>query len=144
MPNGIGKQMEFSVRDESLHSEAGCKLFRTLCAENKGLIEEIGRDIYTGIDLALKNEFNYIDKIFELGDLETINKKQLKNFMYDRANRKLVELSLSSKYDVDSKLLSEMAWFYVAVSGEQQTDFFSNRESGYAKPNEDWNNEIEF
>ncbi|AGO48939.1 ribonucleoside reductase beta chain [Cellulophaga phage phi14:2] len=142
--NGIGKQMEFSVRDESLHSEAGCKLFRTLCQENNGLIDEIRQDIYDGIDLALKNEFKYIDKIFELGDLETINKEQLKNFMYDRANRKLVELGLKEIYVVDKSLLSEMTWFYVAVSGEQQTDFFANRESGYSKANSDWNDEIDF
>lgn len=142
--NGIGKQMEFSVRDESLHSEAGCKLFRTLCQENNGLIEDIKQDIYEGINLALINEFQYIDKIFELGDLETINKSQLKNFMYDRANRKLIELGLKEKYEVDKSLLSEMTWFYVAVSGEQQTDFFANRESGYSKANQDWNDEIEF
>lgn len=142
--NGIGKQMEFSVRDESLHSEAGCKLFRVLCAENKGLLESIEHDIYEGISLALKNEFNYIDKIFEMGDLETITKKQLKNFMFDRANRKLIELGLKAVYETDASLLSEMTWFYVAVSGEQQTDFFANRESGYSKTNEDWNEEIEF
>lgn len=141
---GIGKQMEFSIRDESLHSEAGCKLFRTLCSENKGLLEKISDDIYKGIDLALTNEFIYIDKIFEMGDLETITKEQLKNFMYDRANRKLRELNLEAKYKVDSKLLSEMSWFYVAVSGEQQTDFFANRESGYSKANNDWNEELEF
>jgi len=64
--------------------------------------------------------------------------------MYDRANRKLRELNLKPKYEVDAELLSEMSWFYVAVSGEQQTDFFANRESGYSKANEDWNDEMEF
>lgn len=142
--NGIGKQMEFSVRDESLHSEAGCKLFRTLCEENEGLLLEIADDVYKGIDLALINEFIYIDKIFELGDLESITKVQLKNFMYDRANKKLKELGLKPQYKVSSELLSEMTWFYVAVSGEQQTDFFANRESGYSKANDDWNKDIEF
>lgn len=141
---GIGKQMEFSIRDESLHSEAGCQLFRILCEENKGLLAEVEKDVYEGIQLALDNEFTYIDKIFEKGDLETINRKQLKNFMLDRANRKLIELGLKPKYEVNEKLLSEMSWFYVAVSGEQQTDFFANRESGYSKANSDWNEELEF
>ena len=141
---GIGKQMEFSVRDESLHSEAGCKLFRTLCSENEGLLPEIQESVLEGIEIALNNEFKYIDKIFELGDLDTINKKQLKNFMYDRANKKLKELGLAEVYEVDVELLSEMSWFYVAVAGEQQTDFFANRESGYSKANDDWNKDIEF
>jgi ribonucleoside-diphosphate reductase beta chain len=138
--NGVCKQMEFSVRDESLHSEAGCKLFNTLIKENPEIwTDELRADLYEGIELAIRNEFTYINKIFELGDLETITKEQLKNFMYDRANRKLVELGLKKKYHVDETLIREMEWFYIAVSGEQQTDFFANKESGYAKPNEDWN-----
>jgi ribonucleoside-diphosphate reductase beta chain len=59
--------------------------------------------------------------------------------MYDRANRKLKELMLSPVYSVDNDMLNEMDWFYVTTAGEQQVDFFSNREVGYSKPNEDWN-----
>jgi ribonucleoside-diphosphate reductase beta chain len=77
-----------------------------------------------------------------MGDLDTITKDQLKNFMYDRANRKLSELMLKPKYAVDATLLEEMSWFYILVSGEQQTDFFANKDTGYAKPNSDWNDEL--
>jgi ribonucleoside-diphosphate reductase beta chain len=31
---GVGQIVEWSVRDESLHSEAGCWLFRTLMEEH--------------------------------------------------------------------------------------------------------------
>ncbi len=141
--NKMGKQMEFSIRDESLHSEAGCRLFRTLCDENPGLFDKVRDDVVYGIDLALQNEFKYIDKIFELGDLETISKAQLKNFMYDRANKKLRELGIKDvKYSVDETLLEEMSWFYVATAGEQQTDFFANRETNYNKANSDWNGDL--
>lgn len=137
---GIGQQMIFSVKDESTHSEAGCKIFRTIIEENPELwTEELRKSVYDGIHYALQSEFTYINKIFELGDLETITKEQLKNFMYDRANRKLVELNLKPIYNVNKQLLNEMEWFYILVSGEQQTDFFANRETGYSKPNEDWN-----
>jgi ribonucleoside-diphosphate reductase beta chain len=61
--------------------------------------------------------------------------------MYDRANRKLKELMLEPVYGVNDELLKEMDWFYILVSGEQQTDFFFNRETGYAKPNADWETE---
>lgn len=138
---GIGQQMIFSIRDESLHSEAGCKLFRTLIEENSNIFtESFKKSIYEGVELGLQLEFNYIDKIFELGDLESITKSQLKTFMHDRANRKLQELLLSPVYTVDNTIIQEMEWFYLMVSGEQQTDFFANRETGYAKPNDDWNN----
>lgn len=142
---GTGQQMMWSVRDESLHSEMGCKLFRTLIEENPSIwTESFKTELYEGVDLAIKNEFHYIDKIFEMGDLEKINKAALKNFMYDRANRKLKELMLDPVYTVDKELLEEMSWFYPMTSGEQQTDFFSNRETGYSQPNEDWNDELFF
>ena len=89
----------------------------------------------------MNNEFEFIDKVFEWGDLDTITKAQVKNFMYDRANRKLKELMLEPAYGVNDELLKEMDWFYILVSGEQQTDFFFNRETGYAKPNADWETE---
>lgn len=139
---GIGQQMIFSIRDESLHSEAGCKLFRVLCEENYGLLSSIENSIYEGIELALKNEFIFINHIFRMGNLQTISKEQLLNFMKDRANRKLIELGLRQKYQIHSLLLNEMNWFYVTVSGEQQTDFFDNRETGYSKPNTDWNTNL--
>ena len=140
---GTGQQMIFSIKDESLHSESGCMLFRTLIQENPEIwTEDFKATIYEGVDLALKNEFFYIDKIFELGDLETISRSQLKNFMYDRANKKLKELMLTPAYEVDATLSEEMSWFYIMTAGEMQTDFFSNRETGYSKPNEDWNEDL--
>jgi ribonucleoside-diphosphate reductase beta chain len=138
---GIGQQMIFSIRDESLHSEAGCKLFRELCKENQELLQKIKYKIYYGIDLALNNEFIFIDHLFKMGDLPTITKKQLKNFMKDRANRKLIELGLNKKYTINKCAIKEMNWFYITISAEQQTDFFDNRETNYSKPNTDWNSE---
>lgn len=140
---GISQQMIYSIRDESLHSEYGCKLFRELVAEYPW-IKGNGFDesIYEGVDLALQNEFHYIDKIFEMGDLDTITKAQLKNFMFDRANRKLAELGLKGdKYKVDEELLTEMKWFYQLVGGTINGDFFDNHETNYSEPNADWNDE---
>jgi len=142
---GIGQQMIFSCRDESLHSEAGCKLFREY------INEEFAEDDINGIKLAigdasalfLKKEYDYIDSIFRHGELETISKDQIKNFLRDRMNRKLIELGITHiKYEVDEELSKQMEWFYLTISGEQQTDFFANRETGYAKPNEDWNDDL--
>lgn len=140
---GISQQMVYSIKDESLHSEAGCKLFRTLIEENPHVwTPSFKASIYEGINLALENEFDYIDKIFELGDLDSITKAQLKNFMYDRANRKLVELNLLAAYEVDPILLDEMKWFYSLVSGQINGDFFDLHQTDYSEPNEDWNEDV--
>ena len=41
---GIGQQMKWSVRDESLHSKMGCQLFRHMCDEYPTLLEECRSD----------------------------------------------------------------------------------------------------
>ena len=65
--------MIFSVRDESLHSEAGCKLFRELIKENPDIwTSEFKNSIIEGVQLSLVNEFAYIESIFEMGELDTI------------------------------------------------------------------------
>ena len=68
---GVGQIVEWSIRDESLHSEAGCWLFRTLIQENKSLkTPELEAAINEAALISLQLELNFIDKVYELGDLE--------------------------------------------------------------------------
>jgi len=92
MMKGTGQIVEWSVRDESLHSKAGCWLFRTLLEEDPSLdTAELTQAIYEACDLSVKLEFDFIEKAFEMGDIEGLNKDQLKNFIKERANQKLIE-----------------------------------------------------
>ena len=52
---GIGQQMKWSVRDESLHSRMGCQLFRHMCDEYPELREEAKESINTSIKLYQKH-----------------------------------------------------------------------------------------
>ena len=142
---GISQQMIFSIRDESLHSEAGCRLYRTLVQQNPILQTEGHRtEITKAIELSVQAEIGFIDKVFERGDLPTISSSDLKNFIRDRANRKMMELGLEPTYNVNMPQLEAMRWFYEYTSGEIQTDFFANRETQYSKPNPDWHNDDVF
>ena len=67
---GIGQQMKWSVRDESLHSKMGCKLFRDMCSENDQLLNLCREDIIKAAETMIKLETKYIDKMFEMGDIE--------------------------------------------------------------------------
>ena len=74
---GVGQIVEWSVRDESLHSEAGCWLFRTLMEENpKFKTKKLVKEIEEAAHLALQLEFDFIDKVFEMGDLENLGKEE--------------------------------------------------------------------
>jgi ribonucleoside-diphosphate reductase beta chain len=136
---GTGQIVEWSVRDESLHSKAGCWLFRTMMEEMPELNDGMEAQIYDACDLSVKLEFDFIDKAFEMGEIEGLNKNQLKNFIKERANQKLIELGYNPLYnDIDPNLLKSMEWFGHLTSGKTHQDFFAGRVTDYSKSTADW------
>lgn len=139
--SGVAQQMELSIRDESLHSRMGTDIFRQIVDENPEMwTSSFRRKLYESVDLCLKNELEYIGQIFEGRELRSINEVDLKQFMFERANRKLVEMGLSPTYSHDEDILDpeRMGWFYSMSSGASQTDFFNQRETQYGKVNKSW------
>jgi len=117
---GIGQQMKWSVRDESLHSKMGCKLFRDMCEENNQLLDLCRKDIIAAAETMVKLETKYIDKMFEMGDIEGIKSNDLKHFIKKRTNEKLVELGyvdLGSYFAYDKSAASNLDWFYHLTGG---------------------------
>jgi ribonucleoside-diphosphate reductase beta chain len=137
---GTGQIVEWSVRDESLHSKAGCWLFRTLLEERPELnTDEMREQVIEACHLSVQLEFDFIDKAFEMGDVEGLNKDQLKNFIKARANEKMIELGYKAIYnDIDPNLLKQMEWFGHLTSGKTHQDFFAGRVTSYAKSTADW------
>ena len=137
---GTGQIVEWSVRDESLHSQAGCWLFRTLMQESPELdTVEMRNNVIEACNLSVKLEFDFIDKAFEMGEIEGLNKEQLKNFIKARANDKMKELGYNPVYnDIDPALLKQMEWFGHLTSGKTHQDFFANRVTDYSKSTGDW------
>ena len=137
---GIGQQMKWSVRDESLHSRMGCQLFRHMCDEYPELREEAKESILEASKLIMDLEFKFIDKMFEFGDLENLKKEDLKHFITQRINEKLQELGYEGNYEFNRKKAENLDWFYHLTGGTTHTDFFAIRPTDYSKANEgeDW------
>jgi ribonucleoside-diphosphate reductase beta chain len=136
---GIGQQMKWSVRDESLHSKMGCRLFRHMCKEMPNLLEECRDDVTTAATAMLKAEEKYIDKMFELGDIENLKAYDLKQFIRKRLNEKLQELGyfdLGEYFAFDEGGAAKLDWFYHLTGGHTHTDFFAVRPTDYSKANE--------
>ena len=139
---GVGQIVEWSVRDESLHSNAGCWLFRQLIEEHPELkTDKLVEEIRQAATAALELEFNFIDKVFETGDLENLSKDELKNFIKHRVNTKMGDLGLKPlipSEDIDQGALKAMLWFDMVIAGKQHTDFFASRVTNYSKGHMDW------
>jgi ribonucleoside-diphosphate reductase beta chain len=136
---GIGQQMKWSVRDESLHSRMGCQLFRHMCDENKELLEDCREDIILAAETMVDLEEKYIDKMFEKGDVEGISAHDVKQFIRKRTNEKLTELGyldLGSYFSYEEDSAGNLDWFYHLTGGHTHTDFFAIRPTDYSKANE--------
>jgi len=137
---GVGQIVEWSIRDESMHSEAGCWLFRTLLKENPNLeTPELEASINEAALLSLQLELDFIDKVYELGDLEGCSKYDLQNFIKNRVNTKLSDLGYRPIIsDIDMSAIKNMKWFDSLSAGKQHTDFFANRVTNYSKGHIEW------
>ena len=136
---GIGQQMKWSVRDESLHSKMGCRLFRHMCEENNQLLELCRSNVIRAAEDMVQLEAMYIQRMFEAGEIEGISSYDLINFIKKRANEKLVELGyvdLGSYFPYNQKAADNLDWFYHLTGGVTHTDFFAMRPTDYSKANE--------
>ena len=133
---GIGQQMKWSVRDESLHSRMGCKLFNQMCNEIPTLRDECKDDIHKAAETMVELEEKYIDKMFEMGDIENLKSEDLKQFVRKRANEKLQELGYDPTFTYSQEAADNLDWFYHLTGGVTHTDFFAMRPTDYSKANE--------
>ena len=136
---GIGQQMKWSVRDESLHSRMGCRLYRHMCEEKDFLKESCKLHIVDAAHVMHDAEMKYIDKMFEAGDIEGLKSYDLKQFIKKRLNEKLVELGykeLANEFEYDEEAAKNLDWFYHLTGGHTHTDFFAIRPTDYSKANE--------
>ena len=137
---GVGQIVEWSIRDESLHSEAGCWLFRTLMNEHPEFnTPELKSDIEEAAKLSLKLELDFIDKVYEMGDLKGCPKYDLVSFIKHRVNTKMGDLGYDAIVNgIDQEAVKRMKWFDSLSAGKQHTDFFANRVTNYSKGVQNW------
>jgi ribonucleoside-diphosphate reductase beta chain len=132
---GLGQIIAFSIKDESLHSNAGCWLFKTFISEYPDIwTDDLKKEIYDAARLTVDLEDAFIDKAFQLGPIEGLDAKLMKNFIRHRCNTKLEDIGLKKNWkNIDKDLLQKMDWFDVLSAGVSSQDFFSGRVTDYSK-----------
>lgn len=131
----LGAIISASIKDESLHSNAGCELARIFIAENPDIwTDEVKADIYEAARLTVDLEDAFIDYVFELGPIEGLHPDDLKTYIRFRTNTKLQDLGLKSNWkNINKELLQKMQWFDTLSSGVSHADFFAQRVTDYTK-----------
>ena len=121
----IVRGINFSVRDENLHSEAGAWLFR----ESNSSLDH--KKIYLMADELLYHEQAIIQMIFEKGKIPGITAHQLEEFVKSRINIVLKNLGLAKLYEVSYNPIAE--WFYDGINGFTYNDFFAGQGNQYSR-----------
>jgi ribonucleotide reductase beta subunit family protein with ferritin-like domain len=135
----VCRGINFSVRDENLHAEAGAWLYRTLLQE-KGLSNN-ERDALEGkIIEAAKHVYDHecriIEMIFERGQIDGLDEEELKEFVRSRINLCLSNLGIEEVFNVGENPVAN--WFYKNINNLQFGDFFTGTGSEY---NRNWEDE---
>jgi ribonucleotide reductase beta subunit family protein with ferritin-like domain len=132
----INAGINFSAIDETLHSQAGAWLFRTLLEEAKA--EGIADDDYVmhllqeleeTVQVILEHESIIIDKIFEKGNIKGITDNQLKHFVESRLDICLENLGFKGIFKPTYNPIAK--WFYKDLESSTLHDFFSSQGSDY-------------
>lgn len=134
---GVGQIVTWSIRDETLHSNGVCQLFRDLLAENKHIwTENFRQTLYRACDDMVKLEDAFIDTCFAMGAVPGLTPDQVKQYIRYTADRKLNDLCLDKVYHASNPL----SWLDVMINAKEHTNFFENRATEYSKGTvvEDW------
>lgn len=129
--------INFSVRDENLHSMAGAWLHKELKKEmgvDDWLYRKMERRIIKACEKVYEHESRIIDMIFEMGDIKGITANQMNNFIKSRINVCLSQLDIKPLYKVEYDPISK--WFYKNINSGTLHDFFAKQGNNYTR---DWN-----
>jgi ribonucleoside-diphosphate reductase beta chain len=110
-----------------------------MCEEDPSLLNDCKPEVLNAAEAILEAEENYIDKMFELGDIENLKAYDLKQFIRKRLNEKIIELGYRDSgehFEFDKKAASNLDWFYHLTGGLTHTDFFAVRPTDYSKAGE--------
>lgn len=128
---GMGQIVTWSVRDETLHTNSIIRLFKTFIKENPEVWdEELRSTLYEACATIVHFEDAFIELAFEVGDIEGLTARQVKQYIRYIADRRLMQLGLKEIYMADH---NPLPWLDEILNGVEHANFFENRVTEYAK-----------
>jgi ribonucleoside-diphosphate reductase beta chain len=128
---GMGQIVTWSVRDETLHTNSIIKLFKTFVNENPEIWDEsLKGELYEACATIIHFEDAFIDLAFEVGGIQGLTSREVKQYIRYIADRRLMQLGLKEIYLVDR---NPLPWLDEILNGVEHANFFENRVTEYSK-----------
>jgi ribonucleoside-diphosphate reductase beta chain len=131
------QQVKYTRNEELIHALVGMKIVNTIREEYPDLIDdEFSQRIANEAKEAFDAESKIIDWMVNGIDEKGLSAPILKEFVKNRINESLVQIGFDKVFDVDQELIGETFWFQEQLLGNNMTDFFHSKDTGYSKKNQ--------
>ena len=128
---GLSLSNRFIARDEGLHRDFGCELFKILRKEDPENYHITDEEVYQIVDEAVKIEENFVNNSLNV-ELLGINSEKMNQHVRFMADHLLLTLGLEKRYG-DPEPFDWMD--LISLTGKQ--NFFEGRVSDYKKNRSD-------
>lgn len=120
--------------DEQVHANAGIYIVNIIRKEFPDFFdEETSKHIREVIINSIDIERKILDWIFESGEIETVKKTDLLNFMKFRVDESMEKIGMEKVFHIAPEEYQPMAWFEEDVFANTLDDFFAKRPVDYTK-----------
>lgn len=126
---GMGKVVEWSIRDETLHVEGISRLFRAFCEEHPRIVtDDFKKTIYNMAKAAVSLEDKFIDLVYNNTQIEGLVSDEVKDYIRYLTDRRLIQLGLRGNYKIKT---NPIPWTEYIINGVDHTNFFEGRVTEY-------------
>jgi ribonucleoside-diphosphate reductase beta chain len=127
---GMNTVVEWSIRDETMHCEGMSRLFREFCNEHPRIVnDEFKREIYNMARQIVELEDKVIDLAYSAGDIEGLDKGEVKTYIRYLADRRLIQMGLKGNFKVKE---NPLPWVEELTSGDSMSNFFEKTVTDYS------------
>lgn len=128
------QQVKYTRNEELLHGLIGSKIVNTIREEYPDLFDkELEEKIIAEAKEAFKAESKIVDWMINGIKENGLNADTVKEFIKNRINISMQQIGYSKVFDIDKELISSTMWFEEELLGNNHTDFFHSKPTGYQK-----------
>jgi len=130
----IDTVIEATMKEELIHGQFGTYVINLIKEEYPEWFgEEFYEKIYRACRKAFDAELKIIDWIFGEGEIKSVSKASVIEFIKSRFNSSLEGIGGKAIFEIDEQKLSELYWMIEAIYAYVRNDFFSTQGTNYTK-----------
>lgn len=127
---GMCKVVEWSIRDETMHVEGMCALFKQFCLEHPRVVtDELKKEIYRMARQVVDLEEKFLDLAYgDNEEMSDLTKSDVSLYIKHITDRRLLQLGLKPNFGIKDNPIEWLDWL---LNGADHTNFFENRVTEY-------------